>query len=77
MLWFWNHESNNKKETNKQIEVEKVTEKTLVTQVMNHPVFGSYGRLLFPVDEVISDTLTLENVEEILPWYYNIKPKKP
>lgn len=76
MLWFWNHGSGNKKETDKQTTVEKVTEKTLVTQVINNPVFGSYGRLLFPVDEVISDTLVLEDIEEILPWYHNVKPEK-
>lgn len=76
MLWFWNHGSGNKKETEKQETVEKVTEKTLVKQVINNPVFGSYGRLLFPVDEVISDTLALEDMEEILPWYHNIKPEK-
>ncbi len=76
MLWFWNHGNGNKKETEKQETVEKVTEKTLVKQVMNNPVFGSYGRLLFPVDEVISDTLALEDMEEILPWYHNVKPEK-
>lgn len=43
---------------------------------MNNPVFGSYGRLLFPVHRSISDTLTLENVSSILTWYNYVRPEK-
>ena len=69
MLWFWNHGEDRQT-------VQKVTEKTLVKDVMNHPVFDSYGRLLFPVHKNISDTLTLENVSSILTWYNNVRPEK-
>lgn len=69
MLWFWNHKTNEQS-------VQRVTEKTRVKDVMSNPVFGSYGRLLFPVDRTISDTLTLENVDSILPWYNDVRPEK-
>lgn len=35
---------------------------TRVTEVMNDPVFGDYGRLIFPVDRSISDDLELQDV---------------
>ncbi len=69
MLWFWNHGSNKQS-------VEKVTEDTLVRDVINNPVFGNYGRLLFPVHKNISDTLTLGNVGDILTWYHNVRAEK-
>lgn len=47
MLWFWNHGGDSSP-------IQKVTEKTLVKDVMSNPVFGSYGRLLFPVHRNIS-----------------------
>lgn len=47
-----------------------------VTDVINDPIFGDYGRLLFPVHMSISSTLTLGNVKEILPWYSEIDPNK-
>lgn len=69
MLWFWNHGEDGPS-------IQKVTEKTLVKDVMGNPVFGSYGRLLFPVHRSISDTLTLGNVGSILTWYNNVRPEK-
>lgn len=69
MLWFWNHGENIQS-------VKKATEDTLVRDVINNPVFGSYGRLLFPVHRNISDTLTLGNVGDILTWYHNVRPEK-
>ena len=69
MCWFWNHGESSQT-------VPKVTEQTLLKDVMNNPVFGFYGRLLFPVHRTISDTLTLENVDSILTWYNNVRPEK-
>ena len=69
MLWFWNHGE-------KRNSVEKATENTLVKDVANNPLFGSYGRLLFPVHKNISNTLTLGNVGNILTWYHNVRPEK-
>ena len=32
--------------------------------------------MVFPVDIKIEDDLTLQNIEEILPWYSEINPKR-
>ena len=32
--------------------------------------------MIFPVDIKIEDDLTLQNIEEILPWYSEINPKR-
>lgn len=53
-----------------------VTRETRVQDVIDNPVFGEYGRLIFPVDRTISSELTLENVGDILPWYTYINPDK-
>lgn len=47
-----------------------------VTEVMRDPAFGDYGHLIFPVDIVISEDLELKDVEDILPWYSEVNPKK-
>lgn len=49
---------------------------TRVQDVINDPVFGDYGRLLFPADRTINRDLTLENVGDILTWYTHINPDK-
>ena len=49
---------------------------TKVQDVIQSPVFGEYGRLIFPVDQTIPDDLTLEHVESILPWYNDVNPDK-
>lgn len=53
-----------------------VTRETRVQDVIDDPVFGEYGRLIFPVDRTISSELTLENVGDILAWYTYINPDK-
>ena len=58
------------------LEFEPVKCNTLVRDVMDNPVFGDYGRLLFPVDRTIPADLTLENVGDILIWYNDINPDK-
>lgn len=52
------------------------TENSKVTEVMGDPVFGDYGHLIFPVDIAISEDLELKDVEDILPWYSEVNPKK-
>ena len=76
MCWFWNHGNNEVDGDNGNQTLQKVTEQTLVKDVINNPVFGSYGRLLFPVHKTISDTLTLGDVGNILTWYNYVKPEK-
>ena len=53
-----------------------VTRETRVQDVIDSPVFGEYGRLIFPADRTISGELTLENVGDILTWYTHINPDK-
>lgn len=52
------------------------TENSKVTDVMRDPAFGDYGHLIFPVDIAISEDLELKDVEDILPWYSEVNPKK-
>lgn len=49
---------------------------TKVTDVINDPVFGDYGRLIFPVDRTISEDLELQDVGDILVWYNNVNPDR-
>lgn len=50
---------------------------TKVQDVIQSPVFGEYGRLIFLVDQTIPDDLTLEHVESILPWYSDVIRMRP
>lgn len=52
------------------------TVQTKVKDVINDSAFKGYGRLIFPADIKIEDDLTLKNIEEILPWYSEINPKR-
>ena len=52
------------------------TENSKVTEVMRDPAFGDYRHLIFPVDIAISEDLELKDVEDILPWYSEVNPKK-
>ena len=47
-----------------------------VQDVMQDPAFAGFGRLIFPVDMRIDDALTLNDVEEILPWYSEVNPER-
>lgn len=47
-----------------------------VVDVIADPVFGDYGRLIFPVDMGIGKDLELQDVHEILPWYSEVNPDK-
>lgn len=48
------------------------TAKTKITDVINDPVFGDYGRLIFPVESGYYSGNTLGNLK--LTWYNNIDP---
>lgn len=52
------------------------TENSKVTEVMRDSAYGDYGQLIFPVDIAISEDLELKDVEDILPWYSEVNPKK-
>lgn len=47
-----------------------------VNDVINDEVFADYGRLIFPVDVKIDSGLMLQDVNDILPWYSEINPKR-
>lgn len=49
---------------------------TRVTEVMNDPVFGDYGRLIFPVDRPIGDDVELQDVADILVQYTHVNPER-
>ncbi len=50
------------------------TRNTAISDVITDPVFGSYGRLIFPVDEGYYRGDTLERLS--LTWYSHIDPDK-
>lgn len=58
------------------VEFVPVNRSTKVQDIINNPVFGNYGRLIFPVDRTIRDDLTLEDVGDILTWYNDVNPDK-
>lgn len=53
---------------------EAYTADTTISEVISDPVFGPYGRLLFPVDDGYSSGSTLGELQ--LTWYSNIDPDK-
>lgn len=56
------------------ISSEPYTLDTRISDVINDPVFGDYGRLIFPVDEGYYGGETLGELH--LTWYNNIDPDK-
>ena len=50
------------------------TRETRISDVINDPAFGNYGRLIFPVDEGYWSGTTLEQLD--LTWYNYIDPDK-
>ena len=55
----------------------KVTKDTKVSEIINDPAFGNFGRLLFPVDRTVSGGMTLEEISSsVYTWYSNIKADK-
>lgn len=62
-------ENQNNRENN-----EKYTEETRIADVLNDPVFGDYGRLIFPVNSNYYSGDTLGELS--LTWYSNIDPNE-
>lgn len=59
-----------------EVDEEMFTVDTKVWDVIEDPVFEDYGRLLFPADKLISDSLTLGDVGNILTWYSYVSPER-
>lgn len=57
-----------------QNDTEQYTANTKISDVINDPVFGDYGRLIFPVNNSYYSGDTLGELE--LTWYNNIDPDK-
>lgn len=57
-----------------QNDAEQYTVNTKISDVINDPVFGDYGRLIFPVNNSYYRGDTLGELE--LTWYNNIDPNK-
>lgn len=57
-----------------QNDTEQYTINTKISDVINDPVFGNYGRLIFPVNNSYYSGDTLGELE--LTWYSNIDPTK-
>ena len=55
-------------------EITYYTEETSISEVVSDPVFGDYGRLIFPVDTGYMSGNTLGDLG--LAWYSNIRPEK-
>ena len=53
---------------------EAYTVDTAISDVISDPVFGDYGRLIFPVDSGYYSGNTLGELQ--LTWYHNIDPDK-
>ncbi len=68
LCWFW------KKGRSDQNTYTSYTVGTKISEVINDPVFGDYGRLIFPVDAGYYSGDRLENLR--LTWYNNIDPDK-
>ena len=47
---------------------------TKISDVINNPLFGSYGRFIFPLNSSYYSGDTLGNLR--LTWYSNIKPSR-
>ena len=55
-----------------------VTKDTTVGEVIANPALGDFGRLLFPVDRVVNEDMTLAQVStgSVYVWYSNIQADK-
>ena len=53
---------------------DKFNKDTAIVDVINHPLFNNYGRLIFPLNENYYNGDTLGNLS--LTWYSNIKPAR-
>lgn len=61
-------------ENNQAQTTDAFTKDTRISDVMNYPAFGDYGRLIFPVNSSYYSGNTLETLS--LTWYTEIRPEK-
>lgn len=54
------------------------TTESTVKDVISNPAFGNFGRLLFPVDRSVSQSMTLAQLSSpsVYVWYSHIQPEK-
>lgn len=81
MLFACNGRSNNSyidsTDISADVDIEgEYTVESKIKDVINDSAFGEYGRLIFPVDINIDDSLEIKNVRSILPWYSEVSPSK-
>lgn len=71
-------EPENPDEPDKPSDTEPVTRDTTVSEIINNPAFGDFGRLLFPVDRSVSGNMTLADISSnsVYTWYSNIQVDK-
>lgn len=70
LLWFWNSGQTQSTQSTD----DKYSRDTKISDVVNDPAFGDYGRLIFPVNTGYYSGDTLGSLQ--LTWYNNIDPDK-
>lgn len=63
-------------ESETEVESDEFTVESRIVDIIGSPVFGDYGRLIFPVDFEIDDSMELKDISSILPWYSEIIRKR-
>lgn len=60
------------------VNMSKFTLDSTVGDVIKDSAFGDFGRLLFPVDRMVSEDATLSEIssEDVYVWYSDIQPEK-
>ena len=53
-----------------------INKNTKIIDIINNPIFGSFGRYLFPIHKNISSSLSIENLSSIYTWYNYMNPDK-
>lgn len=59
-------------------QISEFTLDSTVKEVISDSAFGNFGRLLFPVDRMVSEDDTLSEISssDVYVWYSNIQPEK-
>ena len=57
---------------------QRVNTDTTVGEVIANPAFEDFGRLVFPVDRIVTDDMTLAEIStsRVYTWYNYIQPEK-
>jgi len=53
-----------------------INKNTKIIDIINNPIFSSFGRYIFPIHQHISSSLTIENLSSIYTWYNYMNPDK-